>query len=170
VGQWASGVCGANGSRGEAIAVRPSVHGASSTVPGNGFSNLPGGVFRGGAFTGGASDGTFAVNAFDDPSDSADGIGFRCARLGSGDAHAPDVNVDHRDVDQDRDDGDHLDHDVDDHGDGQHQHHDDVPATTSSRPREPPSSVERRDEVDRGHVLAPDGDAKLARVGPAPWW
>jgi len=33
------------------------------------------------------------------------------------DDHQHDDNADHQDVDQDRDDGDQLDHHVDDHGD-----------------------------------------------------
>jgi hypothetical protein len=36
---------------------------------------------------------------------------------GDSDERGPDVNVDRRALSQDRNDGDHLDHDVDDHGD-----------------------------------------------------
>ena len=49
----------------------------------------------------------------------------RCPRSAAGDggdAHAPDVNVDHRDVDQDHDEGDHLGADVDGRGDAPAAH------------------------------------------------
>jgi hypothetical protein len=46
-------------------------------------------------------------------------------RPSGGDEHAPDVNIDHRDVDHDRSDSDHLGPDSAGHGDEQHERRDD---------------------------------------------
>jgi hypothetical protein len=51
----------------------------------------------------------------------------RGGRLGSGDEHSPDGNVDHQDVARDRDDGDHLGADVDSYDDERYERRDDGP-------------------------------------------
>jgi hypothetical protein len=48
--------------------------------PGNGYSNLPGALFRGGDWTDGSNAGVFAVRGEFKASDSGAIIGFRCAR------------------------------------------------------------------------------------------
>jgi hypothetical protein len=78
-------------------------------------------------------------------------------RRRGGDDHQHDVSADHQDVDQDRDDGDHLGADADGHGDEQDEQRDDGPgggATGPAPPRwrriRPLSSSGRRDTSDSG--------------------